>query len=62
MGASVFYNSSLQTLYCKAPFPPSKSISFPNTIGIIYVPNESLEEYKALWSAYANKIVGYDFE
>ena len=61
MSSSVFYNSSLQTLYCKAPFPPSESISLPNTIGIIYVPNESLEEYKALWSAYANKIVGYDF-
>ena len=61
MSSSVFYNTSLQTLYCKAPFPPSESISLPNTIGIIYVPNESLEEYKALWSAYANKIVGYDF-
>ncbi len=55
--------SSLQYLYCKATTPPScLSNSFPSSIKIIYVPKESVDEYKVLWSYYANKIVGYDFE
>ena len=55
--------SSLQYLYCKATTPPScLSNSFPSSIKIIYVPKESVDEYKVLWSSYADKIVGYDFE
>ena len=55
--------SSLQYLYCKATTPPScLSNSFPSSIKIIYVPKESVDEYKVLWSYYADKIVGYDFE
>ena len=55
--------SSLQSLYCKATTPPScLSNSFPSSIKIIYVPKESVDEYKVLWSYYADKIVGYDFE
>ena len=55
--------SSLKYLYIKAYTPPLLGSSvIPNTIGIIYVPRASVDEYKALWSDYADKIVGYDFE
>ena len=55
--------SSLKYLYIKANTPPSLGTSvIPSTIGIIYVPRSSVEEYKTLWSDYAGKIVGYDFE
>ena len=55
--------SNLKYCYSKAVTPPVlDSYAFPNTIGIIYVPRESVDEYKALWSDYASKIVGYDFE
>ena len=59
-----FYScSSLKYLYCKTTTPPLLGSSvIPNTIGIIYVPRASVDEYKALWSDYASKIVGYDFE
>ena len=55
--------SNLKYCYSKAVTPPVlDSYAFPNTIGIIYVPRESVDEYKALWSDYASKIIGYDFE
>ena len=59
-----FYScSSLKYLYCKTTTPPLLgSSAIPNTIGIIYVPRASVDEYKALWSEYADKIIGYDFE
>lgn len=30
-------------------------------LGVIYVPTASVSVYKAAWSDYADKIVGYDF-
>ncbi len=64
IGNYAFYGcSSLKYLYIKANTPPTLgSYVIPSTIGIIYVPRSSVEEYKALWSDYASKIVGYDFE
>ena len=64
IGDYTFYScTKLQKLYCKATTPPLLGTSvIPTTIGIIYVPRTSVDEYKALWSDYANKIVGYDFE
>ena len=67
-----YYCSSLTSVYCKATTPPSLSDGvfkhYDNgyvKIGCpIYVPAESVEEYKAAtnWSDYAADIVGYDFE
>ena len=55
--------SSLKYCYSKAETPPIlETNALPSTIGIIYVPRASVDEYRALWSDYANKIVGYDFE
>ena len=64
IGNYAFYGcSSLKYLYIKANTPPTLgSYVIPSTIGIIYVPRSSVEEYKALWSDYASKIIGYDFE
>lgn len=52
---------SLKTIYCKAPQPPI-NVSFPSSVSVIYVPRESVNEYRAMWSNYASKILGYDFE
>ena len=61
---SVFYGClALKKIYCKAQQPPiidDKSI--PSSISVIYVPRESVNDYRATWSNYANKILGYDFE
>ena len=55
--------NQLKCIYCKATTPPSRGTGcFPSNIEIIYVPKESVDEYKVLWSYYADKIVGYDFE
>ena len=64
IGDCAFYNcTKLKKLYCRSSNPPLLgSAAIPTTIGIIYVPRTSVDEYKALWSEYANKIVGYDFE
>lgn len=55
--------SSLYLIYSKNPVPPTLGINaFAYTkIGIIYVPKASVDVYKAAWSDYADKIVGYDF-
>jgi hypothetical protein len=55
------YSSSLK-VYCKATTPPiiGQNAFSPNVT--IYVPTSSVEDYRAFWSAYASKIVGYDFE
>lgn len=55
--------NSLQTIYCKAQQPPIiDNSSFPTSVSVIYVPCESVNDYRATWSNYANKILGYDFE
>ena len=52
----------LQYIYCRAKNPPILLSSvFTDKIGIIYVPRASVAEYRALWSDFADKIVGYDF-
>ena len=64
IGNSAFYGcSSLYLVYSKNPIPPTLgNYVFNNTkIGIIYVPKASVDVYKAAWSDYADKIVGYDF-
>ncbi len=55
------YSPSLK-VYCKATTPPiiGQNAFSPNVT--IYVPKSSVEDYRAFWSAYASKIVGYDFE
>ena len=64
IGTNAFYGcSSLKYLYIKANTPPALGNGvIPSTIGIIYVPRSSVEDYKTVWSSYADKIVGYDFE
>ena len=57
--------SSLKTLYSKNTIPPILSTNTfvdCNNIQHVYVPTESVEEYKTQWSQFADKIVGYDFE
>lgn len=57
--------TSLELIYCKPLTPPILGL---NGLGIpvktiIYVPEESVEQYKSdvNWSQYASQIVGYDF-
>ena len=63
----VFYNcTSLSAVYCKPIEPPYiGNFVFENTAANlkIYVPSESLENYKKEygWREYADKIEGYDF-
>ena len=53
--------NQLKYIYCKATTPPSRGTGcFPSSIETIYVPEESVDEYKALWGT--DKIVGYNFE
>lgn len=69
IGESAFYRCDyLQEVYCKPVTPPyigesvfSKAENYP--LSNIYVPTASVDAYKAAadWSAYANKIFGYDF-
>ena len=57
--------SALKTIYSKNPTPPTlSSTTFYkcNYIENVYVPSESIEEYKTEWSQFADKIIGYDFE
>ena len=63
--SKAFYGcNTLKSIYCTAKTPPTiKDTSvFPTALETIYVPRASVEEYKALWSDYADKIIGYDFE
>ena len=51
-------------VYSKNPVPPTLGSNVFNgtKIGIIiYVPTASVNVYKAAWSDYADKIVGYNF-
>ena len=59
--------NSLTSVYCKATTPPTLDGNgfHDNADGRkIYVPTESVEEYKTAeyWSDYATDIVGYDFD
>ena len=64
IGSGVFNGCyKLQYIYCSAITPPILgSSAIPTSVGIIYVPRESVEEYRALWNDFANKIAAYDFE
>ncbi len=58
--------SNLTDVYCRATVPPEVGlVTFEDhALGlIIYVPKESVDEYKknVAWSFYASRIVGYDF-
>jgi hypothetical protein len=68
IGEYAFINcSSLENVYCKATTPPSlkNPYVFSNNASgrKIYVPAESVEEYKSAsyWNDYADAIVGYNF-
>ncbi len=56
---------SLTTVYCKPIVPPALEVNIfsESPIGVIYVPQASVEAYKSAdgWSEYANRIEGYDF-
>lgn len=56
---------SLTTVYCKPIVPPALEVNIfsESPIGVIYVPQASVEAYKSAdgWSEYADKIEGYDF-
>lgn len=54
---------SLLAIYCKSSIPPELvSLNCPTKTNI-YIPTESVEQYKTadVWSQYASQIVGYDF-
>ena len=59
--------SSLTSIYCKPTTPPTgDSFMFSDNASdrMIYVPMESVSEYKSAsyWSKYADAIVGYNFQ
>ncbi len=64
IGESAFQKcTSLKKIYSKNTTPPVLGKNaFPSTINIIYVPNQSVSEYRTIWSDYSSKILGYDFE
>jgi hypothetical protein len=68
IGDNVFYNcSSLINVYCKATNPPFLSFDaflYNASDRKIYVPMQSVEQYKMAdgWKKYKKHIVGYDFK
>lgn len=61
---ALFYCFNLKDVYCKPIIPPeldgtvfSKNVENRK----IYVPRNSVEDYKKEWSTYANEIEPYDF-
>lgn len=55
--------SNMKRMYCKAQQPPILgSNAIPSSVNVIYVPRQSVDEYRMIWSDYASKILGYDFE
>ena len=72
LGDPIIYScENLRIVYCKPTTPPTLSgnqepFGYPSstTVGIIYVPKESVDVYKSKlgWKDYANKITGYNFE
>ncbi len=64
-GHNMSYNNrhQLERMYCKAIQPPILGTNAIDTlIDVIYVPRQSVDDYRIIWSNYAKKIVGYDFE
>lgn len=57
-----FYGTNPTKIYCSAIHPPYIGTNVLPTSAIIYVPRESVSEYREAWSSYASKIMGYDFE
>ncbi len=57
-----FSSTNPTQIYCKAQHAPYIGASALPTTAIIYVPRESVNEYREAWSDYATKIMGYDFE
>ncbi len=49
-------------IYCEAITPPTISGAPFNVNATIYVPRAYVEDYKVVWSGYASRIAGYDFE
>ena len=72
LGDPIIYScENLRTVYCKPTTTRTLSgnqepFGYPSstTVGIIYVPKESVDVYKSKlgWKDYENKITGYDFE
>ena len=52
--------TNLTKIYCKMITPSSK-FYIPTEVKDIYVPHIAVEDYKAAWSEYADKIKGYSF-
>ena len=57
-----FSGTNPTKIYCSAIHPPYIGTNALPTSAIIYVPRESVSEYREAWSSYASKIMGYDFE
>ena len=72
LGDPIIYScEKLRIVYCKPTTPPTLSgnqepFGYPSstTVGIIYVPKESVDVYKSKlgWKDYENKITEYNFE
>ena len=72
LGDPIIYScENLRIVYCKPTTPPTLSgnqepFGYPSstTVGIIYVPKESVDVYKSKlgWKDYENKITEYNFE
>ena len=58
IGGAAFYNTPIKTFVCKATTPPTVSGNMYLTCEVLYVPDESVEAYKAAtnWSTYGDKI------
>ena len=62
IGHMAFGNSyALREVYCKPITPPTIASNIFPYINMIYVPTESVDEYKSAWSSYKQYIEGYDF-
>ena len=59
IGYNAFY--SVSKVYCEAINPPILDGDPFNTNVTIYVPRNSVEDYRIVWSTYASRIVGFDF-
>ena len=61
--AYLCYQMKGLTIYSKNIVPPvlHSNTFYNSTISKIYVPTESVEEYKSQWNKYVDKIIGYDF-
>lgn len=67
IGSYAFTDSNSQyygpnKIYCEAINPPVINGRPFKRDAVIYVPRASVDEYRVIWSDYADRIVGYDFE